>query len=448
MKRTQLKLSLGVLGALMLGGVWGHGLVESPPARNWFCGAVTKPDHIINNVAQYPQCEEPFQLDSNAGYQFMSVLTHAQGRSVVTPLPANVCGFDSESFNFGETVWDVPTDWPTSNLSSGRQEFLWNISWGPHFDDTEEFKYWITKTDFVFSPIEPLTWADFEDQPFCSLVYNDANPAANPDVIPLKDEAKFRTFCDVPSRQGRHVIYAEWGRNQFTYERFHGCMDVVMNPGNGNPTPVASVTISPTGPITGAGTATLDGRGSVGESLDYNWRITAPEASPYTLSNVDQAVATLTMAEPLAAQTVTVALQVSNADGSDRAEASFFHQPASAVPWVDLGPLSNAPRTLKSGDRLALRLVLDTGLDQFHPTQPIVLDGSNASADQWPLALAAAVAASANEQVAIGLLEDGVINPVADATANRVYRQVSANVVSAFLIVEDGDNFLFSDSFE
>ena len=32
----------------------------------------------------------------------------------------------------------------------------------------------------------------------------------------------------VPERQGRHVIYAEWGRNHFTFERFHGCVDVVI----------------------------------------------------------------------------------------------------------------------------------------------------------------------------------------------------------------------------
>lgn len=33
-----------------------HGLVHDPLARNRFCGAVTKPDHVQNGVAQYPVC--------------------------------------------------------------------------------------------------------------------------------------------------------------------------------------------------------------------------------------------------------------------------------------------------------------------------------------------------------------------------------------------------------
>ena len=42
--------------AFLAQGAFAHGLVQDPPARNWFCGASTKPDHVQNGVAQYPVC--------------------------------------------------------------------------------------------------------------------------------------------------------------------------------------------------------------------------------------------------------------------------------------------------------------------------------------------------------------------------------------------------------
>ncbi|MEM1179800.1 MAG: lytic polysaccharide monooxygenase auxiliary activity family 9 protein, partial [Acidobacteriota bacterium] len=209
--------------------VLGHGLMEDPPSRNWLCGAITKPDQVANGTAAYPICGDAFAVDFNGGYSFMSVLTHDVGRSGVTPLPEHVCGFGSETWNGGATPWDTPIDWPTNAMSAGRNEITWNISWGPHFDDTEEFRYWITKSDFQFQVGVPLTWQDFEDQPFCVLNYVDTDPTGNPDVVPDKAGTRFHTFCDVPARSGRHVIYGEWGRNFFTFERFHGCIDAVFD---------------------------------------------------------------------------------------------------------------------------------------------------------------------------------------------------------------------------
>lgn len=211
--------------------VSGHGLLQNPPARNWFCGAVTKPDHVINGVAQYPVCSGAFASDFSGGYSFMSVLTHGQGRAVVSPLPQNVCGFNSETWRGRQTPWDQPINWPTTTIAPGPRTFSWNISWGPHYSDTEEFRYWITKPGFQFQVGKPLAWTDFEDTAFCTLKYSDTNPNGNPNVIPDKANAMFHTQCTVPQRQGRHVIYAEWGRNQWTFERFHGCVDVVFSAG-------------------------------------------------------------------------------------------------------------------------------------------------------------------------------------------------------------------------
>jgi chitin-binding protein len=215
---------VGLAFITLSGSAYGHGLIQSPPSRNWFCGAVTKPDHVSNGTAQYPVCGQAFAADPIGGYSFMSVLTHTLGRSAVGPR-ANVCGFNAETFNGGPTVWDQPIDWPTSSMSTGPQMFTWNISWGPHFSDTQEFRYWITKPGFQFQVGRPLSFSDFEDQPFCSLSYDDANPTGNPAIVADKANAMFQTRCNVPARAGRHVIYSEWGRNQFTFERFHGCMD-------------------------------------------------------------------------------------------------------------------------------------------------------------------------------------------------------------------------------
>ena len=65
-------LMLGGLVALspMAGTVMAHGLIQEPPARNWYCGALTKPDQVNNGTAQYPVCGKAFKapgLDPNAG---------------------------------------------------------------------------------------------------------------------------------------------------------------------------------------------------------------------------------------------------------------------------------------------------------------------------------------------------------------------------------------------
>src|ERR1043165_990928 len=115
----------------LAGGALAHGLIQSPPSRNWFCGAVTKPDEVTNGVAQFPVCGGAFALNQVAGYNFMSVLTHTQGRSVVGPRP-NVVGFNPRALNRGANVWDQANDLPADNPSVGGPTFPWNISWGPH----------------------------------------------------------------------------------------------------------------------------------------------------------------------------------------------------------------------------------------------------------------------------------------------------------------------------
>jgi len=427
-----------VIGLTLCGlttGVLAHGLIQSPPSRNWFCGAVTKPDEVTNGVAQFPVCGGAFAFNQIAGYNFMSVLTHTQGRSVVGPR-SNVCGFNSETWNGGPTVWDQPIDWPTTNMSSGMQTFTWNISWGPHFSDTQEFRYWITKPSFQFQVGRALSFDDFEDQPFCVLNYSDANPTGNPDVIPDKTGALFQTRCNVPQRSGRQVIYAEWGRNQFTFERFHGCVDAMFQSG-----PIVDARIARTpnaAEFIGSGTIALDASGSLGTGLTYRWDVSAPNPGLYTLSNASQATTVLTLGNPAASETVTISLVVTGSTGSDTSSITLIHRPSVASPWFDLGPLSTAARPLAAGNRISIRTVSSTGQDVFYPTAPLVLTATNAAANAWPFDLAQAVNAM-NGNIRIGVLNaQNQVAPVRDATANRIFALTSASLSGAFLQVAIG----------
>lgn len=442
MKLDSLRNMLLAALLLVMSGAHGHGLIQDPPSRNWFCGAITKPDQVASGTAQYPVCGDAFNapgIDPNAGYNFMSVLTHTTGRSGVGPRQ-NVCGFNSESWNGGATPWDQSINWPTVPMSAGQKTFTWNISWGPHFSDTEEFRYWITKPGFQYQVGRALSFSDFEDQPFCTLTYNDANPSANPNVIPNPGAATFQTRCNVPSRTGRHVIYAEWGRNQWTYERFHGCIDAMFQGGDG-PTLDAQIALSPdVAEFEGSGSITLDARGSTGSNLSYQWTVDSQNPSLYTLTNANQSVATLTLGTPQASSNVTVSLVVSGGGSSDSATRTFVHRPANtSSQWFDLGPVTAESRALTVGDRVSVRTVTTGGQDAYWPTTPLTITATNAAASAWPLALAQAVNAG-NGAVRIGVLNtQNQVVPQQSATANRVFAQNSAGITSAFLQVTPGD---------
>jgi chitin-binding protein len=423
----------------------GHGLVQDPPSRNWVCGFATKPDESGTPRAKTPECAAAFEGTGSGGYQFMSVLTHARGRAAVTPLPQNVCGFNSETFAGGATPWDKPINWPTSPIQAGPKVFTWNISWGPHFDDTEEFRYWITKPGFQFQVGKPLAWTDFEDQAFCVQKYTDATPNANPNVVPKKATTQFDTTCNVPARTGRHVIYGEWGRNQFTFERFHSCMDVAFTPSTGGGDVVkSSISSQPAlgTEFAGAGTVLLDARSSTGSNLTYRWSVSAPNNALYTLDTPNASTTNLHMANPSASQAVQIALQVSNGTSTDNSSVAFTHKPAAiSSAWRDLGVLSATARTLNAGDSVQVRAVNAAGQDTFVPATPLVLTSANAGSAAWPLALAQAVAAAPGSAVRVGVLGSGdQVQAAANATTNRIYATTASNIGNAFLLVNTATN--------
>ena len=109
----------------------------------------------------------------------------------------------------------------------------------------------------------------------------------------------FTTRCTVPSRTGRHVIYAEWGRTPPTFERFHGCIDAQFS-GTPPPTVTANIVLNPNvTTFTGSGSIALNGSSSVGSNLDlYLERGFAQNPALYTITNPMSAQATLNLGVP------------------------------------------------------------------------------------------------------------------------------------------------------
>jgi predicted carbohydrate-binding protein with CBM5 and CBM33 domain len=453
------------------GNAFGHGYVQDPPARNWYCGFITKPDHVQNGVAQFPVCGDAFFApavpDPNAGYNFMSVLTHSRGHAGPafpaptfppnTTSPPQVCSFSSQTWNNNNpalntpTPWDQSINWPTSTISAGTRNFTWNISNGPHFGDSEDFTFWLTRPGFVYTVGQPLNWSDLEAAPFCdeNLVYNGftQNPTGNPDIIFDTGAATITTRCTVPSRPAgsRHIIYAEWGRlgaNSTppggTDERFHGCIDVVFQ-GGSTTTVDANITANqPPTAVTGAANVPLNGSGSTcstGCTLSYQWTVSSQNASLYSISNPTAAQTTLTMLDPDAVGTVTVTLIVSGGGATNSESRAITHSPAGGSQWRDLGALTIDPRTLTVGDRVNVRTVNQNGGDAFWPTSPLIITASTTAPTAWPLALGQAVNAQ-NGTVRVGVLNNSdQVVPQANATSNRVFAALTSNIISAFLQV-------------
>ncbi len=442
MKKRYFGLIYAILFLFSLS-AWGHGLIEKPASREQFCGVESKPHEVFGKLA-HEKCRPIMSkadgtLD-NSIYNFMAVLTHTtgrQGRTAAT-LTKNVCGFDAEPWGGGKTPWDAAIDWPTNTLSPGPNQFVWNISWGNHFGDTEEFAYWITKPDFQFTIGKELTWSDFEDKPFCLLKYDDSKPSDNPSIVADKANNKFVTTCAVPARTGRAVIYGEWGRNRYTFERFHSCIDVVFSGGSTpTPTPTIKAVIAPLpSEVRGASQLTLDASKSVGTNLVYQWTVSSDDPSFYTLTDADKPIAKLAIKNILAEQRVAVNVTVKQGNFSDNTSTTFLHSPATNDKFRQLGSaLSND--TLKAGDKIYLRIIDKDGKDVYLPSTPIVLDAETAKPLNWAFTLAQAVNGKNIYAVSIGLLNatTQVITPTRSAD-NKVYVPSDSVINNAYVMVE------------
>lgn len=448
MKKKSLFFNLYGLILLLFSTVsFSHGIIESPASRQQFCGVESKPHEIFQPQLTHEECRSIFtnadgSMD-NSIYNFMSVLTHTTGRQGRTPenLPQNVCGFDSSTWG-GKTPWDKANNWPTTKIAAGSNQFTWNITWGNHFGDTEEFVFYITKPDFVFDENRELTWNDFEETPFCLLKYSDSAPNANPNVVPDKATDRFHVTCNVPERANRSVIYAEWGRNHWTFERFHACMDVVFG-SEDNPPPTPPQIQAEIGNIpdivTGVSEVILDGSQSQGSNLSYLWSVTAKDASYYTIIDSDQAQARLVLNEPSAEQTVTITLTITEDGYTSTATRELRHTPTQVSNWQLVGD-TQISETLSAGDKVWLRLIDKDGHDHYIPENRVVLDSESAQPSNWSYTLARSVNDNNIYNVRVGVLDTSSNNvePV-HSTLNKIYVTTNSNIKNAYVNFEKAD---------
>ena len=139
----------------------------------------------------------------------------------------------------GSTRWQPlnavgASRWAKASLASGWNTFEWTFT-APH--STRDFRYWITKEGW--NPEAPLTRAQFEDGPFCTVNLNNAKANTNP-----------AHRCFLPARSGYQVILGVWDVAD-TAASFYNVIDVNMGGGGGGgqtpPTPPAG---TPTPPVT------------------------------------------------------------------------------------------------------------------------------------------------------------------------------------------------------
>ena len=192
--------------------------------------------------------------------------------------------------------------------------------------------------------------------------------------------------------------------------------------------------------MTGSGSLLLSAQTSTGDALTYRWSIETLEPDLYTLTNASSAEATLMFTSPATTTSLSIALNVEGPGGSDSSVRNLSHvsEPGIESEWQDLGPLSEAERAMQVGNTVTVRTVLADGTDTFYPEKPLRISADTEASTAWPYRLALAINAL-TDTLQVGMLDpNGNVEPVEDATANRVYARSSMKVASAFLIVDSG----------
>ncbi|MFT6564124.1 MAG: chitin-binding protein, partial [Actinomycetes bacterium] len=175
-----------------------------------------------------PKCVDVKEANPQSLYDWMEVnIGTADGRHRELIPDGKLCSANRQKY----AAFDEPgTDWPATPLmpdDDGTYSMTWN-STAPH--STAYYQIFLTKNGF--DPEQPLAWGDLD------LVHDTgALPAAASNTFAV----------ELPERNGRHMIYTIWQRNDST-EAFYSCSDVVLGQGASelsSPTPVATPTADP-----------------------------------------------------------------------------------------------------------------------------------------------------------------------------------------------------------
>ncbi|WLI78758.1 lytic polysaccharide monooxygenase [Kosakonia sp. H02] len=190
------KIVLAVATFSMAGGAMAHGYVSQPASRAFMCNA--------NMGAQNKDC------GSGPLYEMQSV-EGSDGYPELNKGPEDGHIASAGVASMSRLDEQTETRWAKHPITAGLHDFSWTYT-APH--KTKAWDYYITKADW--NPNQPLTRASFEATPFCHIEGNNRQPGAGADQ-PHE--------CNVPSREGYHVILAAWDVSD-TAATFYNVIDV------------------------------------------------------------------------------------------------------------------------------------------------------------------------------------------------------------------------------
>jgi predicted carbohydrate-binding protein with CBM5 and CBM33 domain len=176
----------------------GHGYTDSPTSRQLHCA-----QGAVDNCG--PIQWEPQSVEGPDGFP--------QGG----PVDGQICAGGNQPF----APLDNPRggNWPAEHLTAGADhEFRWTFT-APH--STSKFEYFITNDSY--NPLEPLTRAMLEPEPFATVPFQGQPPFQYSHVSQLP-----------ANKEGRHLILAVWTVAD-TPNAFYACHDVIFGEGNGGP---------------------------------------------------------------------------------------------------------------------------------------------------------------------------------------------------------------------
>ncbi|MEV0619047.1 lytic polysaccharide monooxygenase [Nonomuraea sp. NPDC050404] len=223
--------------AVAPGAAYAHGTMSNPPSRLMVC---------YSEGPESPKtaaCKQAVAIGGTQPlYDWNEVnIADAAGRHREIIPDGKLCSAGRDKYRGFD---QARADWPATTMSSGAAHTFKYRATAPH---KGSFELYITKDGY--DPAKPLKWSDLETKPFHTVT--------NPTVA----DGYYTMAAKLPSRQGRHLIYAVWQRSD-SPEAFYSCSDVVFGQSNPSPattptgTPTATPKPTPTGTGSAPGTAT------------------------------------------------------------------------------------------------------------------------------------------------------------------------------------------------
>lgn len=207
-RTAALTMSAFAIAAWIPNTTWAHGTMVVPESRVYKCRFNGNPENHQN-----PACRAAVRLGGTQPiYDWNGVRqgnANGQHESIIP---------DGQHCSGGNATFrglDLPrTDWQTTAISpdsNGQFEFIYHAT-APHA--TQDMVFYVTPDSH--SPGQPLRWDDLQE--FCRHTQ-----------VPLVDipggRKGYRMVCDLPAKNGKHVIFNTWQRSD-SPEAFYSCSDV------------------------------------------------------------------------------------------------------------------------------------------------------------------------------------------------------------------------------